>query len=214
MAENSITDPKETNPRGRSAWRQTAIELAVIGAFGVALYLSGYHTQVIGTLQRGLLATGVITPTLSVDPDDMRDGSKEFYFAGPDFKTRSLAGYEGKVIFLNIWASWCPPCIAEMPGIQQLYDEYKNRSDVEFILVSMDENIEDAEQFMESRDMDLPIYHYRGRNQEVYSSNLLPTTYVITPDGKIALEEQGMANYNTSEFREFLDTLALPQPQE
>jgi hypothetical protein len=78
----------------------------------------------------------------------------------------------------------------------------------------MDENIEDAEQFMESRDMDLPIYHYRGRNQEVYSSNLLPTTYVITPDGKIALEEQGMANYNTSEFREFLDTLALPQPQE
>lgn len=211
MAEDSKTDRIETNPGGRSDWRRTAIELAVIGALAAALYLSGYHTQVIGTLQRGLLATGMITPSLTVDPVEMRDGSTEFYFAGPDFKTRSLAEYEGKVIFLNIWASWCPPCIAEMPGIQQLYDDYKNRSDVEFILVSMDENIEDAERFMESRDMDLPIYHYRGRDQEVYSSNLLPTTHVITPDGKIALEEQGMANYNTAEFREFLDELALPQ---
>jgi hypothetical protein len=50
----------------------------------------------------------------------------------------------------------------------------------------------------------MPIYHYRGKDRETYSSDLIPTTYVITPNGKIAMEKQGMAKYDSSEFVDYL----------
>jgi thiol-disulfide isomerase/thioredoxin len=151
-----------------------------------------------------LLATGLITPTLNVDESQMRDAGTEFYFADSTFETKSIANYRGKVVFLNIWASWCPPCIAEMPSIASLSSQLKDDDDIVFLLVSMDENFEDAQQFMESRDLDMPIYHYRGKDRETYSSDLIPTTYVITPNGKIAMEKQGMAKYDSSEFVDYL----------
>ena len=192
-------DDKKLKSRNRSL-----IEWGLIILIGVTLYATGYHTQVIGFAQRGLLATGLITPTLNVDESQMRDAGTEFYFADSTFETKSIANYRGKVVFLNIWASWCPPCIAEMPSIASLSSQLKDDDDIVFLLVSMDENFEDAQQFMESRNLDMPIYHYRGKDRETYSSDLIPTTYVITPNGKIAMEKQGMAKYDSSEFVDYL----------
>lgn len=189
------------------SWKRSLIEWGVLILIAAALYASGYHTVVIGTAQRGLLATGLITPSYEINESNMRDAGTEFYFADESFETKSIALYRGKVVFLNIWASWCPPCIAEMPSIASLYQQVKDDENIEFILVSMDEDFENAIAFMESRDLDMPIYHYRGRDRETYSSDLIPTTYVITPDGKIAMEKQGMAKYDSPEFVEFLERL-------
>jgi thiol-disulfide isomerase/thioredoxin len=199
---DKITDSDKEKSRKRSL-----IEWGLLILIAGTLYATGYHTQVIGLAQRGLLATGLITPTLNVDEGNMRDAGTEFYFADSSFETKSIANYRGKVVFLNIWASWCPPCIAEMPSIASLLSQLKDDDDIVFLLVSMDENIEDAQQFMESRNLDMPIYHYRGRDRETYSSDLIPTTYVITPGGKIAMEKQGMAKYDSPEFVEFLNKL-------
>lgn len=196
------TDKKE------KSWRRSLIEWGGLILIAAALYFTGYHTQVIGTAQRVLLETGLITPSLTIDYDQMADAGTEFYFAGEDHQTKSIANYRGKVVFLNIWASWCPPCIAEMPSISSLYDSYRDRDDVVFLLVSMDEDFEKARDFMEARDFDMPIYHYRGRDRTVFRSDLIPSTYVITPDGKIAMEKQGMAKYDTPEFKAFLDELS------
>lgn len=204
---DEMNDRSETTDKKKST-RRSFIEWGLIAAVALTLYFTGYHTQVIGTMQRGLLATGLITPSLSIDYDDLRDASSEFYFADSDYRIQSLAQFEGKVVFLNIWASWCPPCIAEMPSIANLYEEYKDRDEFVFLLVSMDEDFADAERFMKSRDMDMPIYHFRNRDRSVYTSDLLPTTYVITPDGKIAMEKAGMAKYDTRAFKEFLEELA------
>lgn len=187
--------------------KRTLIEWGVFILVIATLYLTGYHTQVIGLAQRGLLATGLITPSYEINEGEMRDAGTEFYFANESFETKSIAQYRGKVVFLNIWASWCPPCIAEMPSIASLYDRMKDDNDVVFLLVSMDENFEDAKQFMASRDFTMPIYHYRGRDRETYPSDLIPTTYVITPDGRIAMEKKGMAKYDSPEFVEFLEKL-------
>lgn len=188
-------------------WKRSLIELGVFVLIAGALYATGYHTQVIGMAQRGLLATGLITPSYEINEGEMRDAGTEFYFSDESFETKSIAQYRGKVVFLNIWASWCPPCIAEMPSIASLYDQMKDDDDVEFLLVSMDENFEDAKMFMTSRDFDMPIYHYRGRDRETYPSDLIPTTYVITPDGRIAMEKKGMAKYDSPEFVEFIEKL-------
>lgn len=184
------------------------VEWGLIGLIALTLYTTGYHTQVIGMAQRGLLATGLIKPAFELDVDQMRDAGTEFYFADETFETKSLANHRGKVVFLNVWASWCAPCIAEMPSIENLYNSFRDRDEFVFILVSMDEDFSDAQRFMESRDLDMPYFHYRGRDREVFQSDLIPTTYVITPDGKIAMEKQGMAKYDTSTFMEFLEKLA------
>jgi thiol-disulfide isomerase/thioredoxin len=197
------SDQKSKN----KSWKRSLIEWGVFILIAATLYLTGYHTQVIGTAQRGLLATGLITPSYEIDEESMRDAGTEFYFADESFETKSIALYRGKVVFLNIWASWCPPCIAEMPSIASLYEQVKDDENIEFILVSMDEDFEKAKAFMQSRDLDMPIYHYRGRDREIYSSDLIPTTYVITPDGRIAMEKQGMAKYDSPEFVEFLEKL-------
>jgi thiol-disulfide isomerase/thioredoxin len=198
----------ESDQKSKSkSWKRSLIEWGVFILIAATLYLTGYHTQVIGTAQRGLLATGLITPSYEVDEESMRDAGTEFYFADESFETKSIALYRGKVVFLNIWASWCPPCIAEMPSIASLYEQVKYDENIEFILVSMDEDFEKAKAFMQSRDLDMPIYHYRGRDREIYSSDLIPTTYVITPDGRIAMEKQGMAKYDSPEFVEFLEKL-------
>lgn len=189
--------------------RRHLIEYGLIAAVLLTVYLTGYHTQVIGTIQRGFLATGLITPSIELDYSKMRDVSgSDFYFADHDYKVQNLTQYEGKVVFLNIWASWCPPCIAEMPSIENLYKSFEGREEFSFLLVSMDEDFSNAQNFMESRGLNLPIYHYRSRDRSVFTSNLLPTTYVITPNGKIAMEKKGMAKYDTPAFKRFLEELA------
>ena len=202
-----MSETKADQKSKSKSWKRSLIEWGVFILIAATLYLTGYHTQVIGTAQRGLLATGLITPSYEIDEESMRDAGTEFYFADESFETKSIALYRGKVVFLNIWASWCPPCIAEMPSIASLYEQVKDDEDIEFILVSMDEDFEKAKAFMQSRDLDMPIYHYRGRDREIYSSDLIPTTYVITPDGRIAMEKQGMAKYDSPEFVEFLEKL-------
>jgi thiol-disulfide isomerase/thioredoxin len=162
---------------------------------------------VIGTLQRGILATGLIKPNIPELIDNGELASLDFYFKNREGTVRSLKNFEGDVIFMNIWATWCPPCIAEMPSINSLYQNFKDNENVSFVLVSMDEDFSKAKKFMESRGYDLPIYHYQTKAPGTYQSSAIPTTYVISPDSKIVLEKQGYAKYDTDEFRAFLTEL-------
>jgi thiol-disulfide isomerase/thioredoxin len=180
---------------------------AIIGVI-LLLYITGWHTEVMGTLQRGLLATGLIKPDIPELTANLPDASREFYFADKNGRVQSLAEFEGNVVFMNVWATWCPPCIAEMPSIQSLYDEVGSLDNVSFLLVSLDEDFERALDFMKRRNFSLPVYHFRSRAPGAYESTAIPTTYVITGDGKLALEKQGLAKYDTPEFIAFLRELA------
>jgi len=180
---------------------------AIIGVIAF-LYITGLHTTVIGTLQKGLLATGLIKPDIPTVTDTFPDANRDFYMADEDGQVISLAHFDGEVVFMNIWATWCPPCIAEMPSINKLYQQFGESDNVKFVLVSMDDEFDKAKQFMEKRGFDMPIYHYRTKVPGTYESNVIPTTYVISGDGKLMLEKQGLAKYDTPEFEQFLRDLA------
>ncbi|HET8839502.1 MAG TPA: TlpA disulfide reductase family protein [Flavobacteriaceae bacterium] len=119
---------------------------------------------------------------------------------------KSLAQYEGKVIFINIWATWCAPCIAEMPGINDLYNDLKNEN-IQFVLFSVDDEFENALAFIKRKEYSFPIYHSGGNIPPLYQTGTIPTTFIIDTKGNLVLEHQGMANYNSDEFKNFLRTL-------
>ncbi len=196
MSENSSSKQKK--------WKRSLTEWGVLISVVLVLYLTGWHTQVVGTLQRGLLATGLIKPDIPEQIDDAETTNLDFYFKDGNGTVRSLKNFEGDVIFMNVWATWCPPCIAEMPSIHSLYQDFKDEENISFILVSVDEDFSDAVEFMKTRGYDLPIYHYRTKAPGTFESTAIPTTYVISPDSKIVLEKQGFAKYDTDEFKNFL----------
>lgn len=191
-----------------------AITLAVFGV----LYFTGLHTEAIGQVQRLLLATGikqadVPDPISPANTTDLTEASSTS-MAGAGFKMRTLDGktvsfesLKGKVIFMNIWATWCPPCIAEMPNIQRLYDKVGSDK-IAFVMLSVDEGgVEKVQKFIDKKGYTLPVYLPMSQLPQEFYSNAIPTTFIISPDGKIVAKQEGMAEYDTKEVRDFLQSM-------
>ena len=109
-----------------------------------------------------------------------------------------------KVVVLNFWATWSPPCVAEMPSFQKLYDDYGDR--VEFYFVSQEEQ-EPLKKFLLKGNYDLPVYRSLTSIPEQLVSNSLPTTFVISRSGEMVVHKTGAADWNTKEFRKLLQEL-------
>ena len=128
-----------------------------------------------------------------------------------DWKLNELEGgttnfSEGrdKVVVLNFWATWCPPCVAEMPSFQKLYEDYGDQ--VEFYFVSQEEQ-EPLKKFLLKGNYDLPVYRSLTLIPEQLVSNSLPTTFVISRSGEMVVHKTGAADWNTKEFRKLLQEL-------
>jgi len=188
--------------------RKELREFAIIaGVLGI-LFVTGLHTEVLGFAQRMVLATGVMnSPSTELpqsDPAQLNFSLKNEF--GEEVDISSL---KGKVIFMNLWATWCGPCIAEMPSIQSLYDDYSENSEVVFIMLSLDESFDKAKKFKARKDFSFPIYTMINRSlPNMYKKGSIPSTFVISKDGRIVQQKVGMANYDTKRFRKFLDKLA------
>ena len=111
---------------------------------------------------------------------------------------------EGKVTIVNFWATWCPPCVAEMPSFQKLYDSYGTQVDFYFVT---SEKPSKVEQFMEKNGYTLPIFIQSNESPDKLKSHVLPTTYLISKTGEIVIDEQGAADWNSEKMRRLLDRL-------
>jgi thiol-disulfide isomerase/thioredoxin len=194
-----------------------AVTLAIFGV----LYLTGLHTEAIGQVQRLLLATGIknasvpdpVTPHAAADAiETSGSGSSAMVGAGfqmmrLDGKTVPFESLNGKVIFLNIWATWCPPCIAEMPNIQKLYEKVGSDK-IAFVMLSVDEGgMNKVKKFIDKKGYTFPVYMPASQFPEEFYSNAIPTTFIISPEGKIVARQEGMAEYDTPEVREYLQSM-------
>lgn len=206
---------KNKNKRSKNSW----IQYGIFAVVAVALYSTGMHTELIGFAQRGFLATGLMNPDVegitnarsnekengTTTTPDIDKADLNFKLIDGEGKTRSLEELKGKVIFMNMWATWCPPCIAEMPGIDKLHEEMGD--EVAFVMLSLDQNFETAKAFDKSNGYGLPIYAPAGEIPAMYNSPAIPTTYIIDANGNLVLTHKGMADYSNSEFKEFLKSL-------
>ncbi|NPA36227.1 MAG: TlpA family protein disulfide reductase [Chlorobi bacterium] len=110
----------------------------------------------------------------------------------------------GKPIFINFWATWCPPCIAEMPSIQSFYDKYRDR--VDFYLIS-NENIALMKKHLKKRELTLPVYSLASPVSGKFKSRKIPTSFLISPEGKIVMIKQGAADWDGSKVFSIVDKM-------
>jgi len=116
----------------------------------------------------------------------------------------NLLDSKGKVILINFWATWCPPCVAEMPSLQQLYNEFKGQ--VDFYFVSQ-ESPEKLKKFMNKKGYTFPVKIYKTPPPEVFSVTSIPATFVISKEKKIVISKVGAANWASPSIKKILRAL-------
>jgi thiol-disulfide isomerase/thioredoxin len=115
-----------------------------------------------------------------------------------------LADLRGEPLLVNLWATWCPPCRAELPSIEKLHRNYGEK--VKFLLVS-GESSETLINWTEDKGYQLPFYRTATGSPEVLSSTSIPATFVIDREGNIRIDHKGAANWNSGKVRNLLDEL-------
>lgn len=193
----------------RAIWRIFSFLKPIAGALLILMILrvTGLLAHVSTFTNAALMQTGV----LDAQPEEITT-EEEFDF---DFTVRTLDGQvksvselKGKVIFLNLWATWCGPCRAEMPGIEELYQQV-DKSQIEFVMLSIDRpGLETkVKNFVQAQKHTFPVYTLHSELPEVLQVPSIPTTFIIDKSGKIVQKKVGTTQFNTPRFREYLGKL-------
>jgi peroxiredoxin len=136
----------------------------------------------------------------------------------PEFAVTTLDGeqigldrYRGKVVLLNVWATWCAPCREEMPSMERLYRELHGR-DFEILAVSVDDRlqggvpVEALRAFVAEFDLTFPILHSPPDDpdniQRAYQTTGVPESFLIGPDGVIYRRISGATTWDSSQYRD------------
>ena len=145
-------------------------------------------------------------------PEDMKISTIDFesnvlQFSDLDNNIFSIQDFKGKNLFINYWATWCNPCLAEMPYMAELYEKYKNEDDIVFLYLSREElnaikNYIPKDESLQK----LPIYKIIT-DDEFFATSGIPTTFIINSDGKVIVKDLGSAFWNDESVFKFIDNL-------
>jgi thiol-disulfide isomerase/thioredoxin len=188
--------PKNTIKRILIDW---ILPLGIMGF----IYLMGWHTEVIGRIQQVALYTGIFKPDIHAQAVPL---SASLPVTHLQTGNAALIPTEGKVVFINFWASWCPPCVAEMPDIERLYQQFKGDERVVFMMVNLDNDPAKRDAFIERKNFDLPFYALAGNIPPELQSQAIPATYVVDKRGVVVMSRQGMASYTGDSFISWLQS--------
>jgi len=116
-----------------------------------------------------------------------------------------FSNFRNEVVFINFWATWCPPCVAEMPEIQELYKKYGSR--VAFMLVTS-EKPDVVKAFMEKNQYQMPVFYLAGiQPPRALSFKAFPTTFIISKDGHVVSKKTGAANWDSKATAKIFEEL-------
>ncbi len=107
-------------------------------------------------------------------------------------ETVNFSSVKEKVVVINFWATWCPPCIAEMPSLQKLYDKYKN--EVEFLFVTSDSK-KIVKGFKTNKNYTFPVFQQLSVAPEILQTRSIPRTLIINKQGEIIIDKSGAVDW-------------------
>lgn len=179
-----------------------ALVLLFTGVMSLSLFMNS-------SMGKALLGKVVLRPLRFPSEDKIVD----LGVLDPDWTLRTLDGEEvqagrfrGQPMFLNLWATWCLPCVMEMPGIARLSESLRHDG-VVFVFVS-EEDPEVVRRFVEDRDPGLPVYLIADEVPDALRSEAIPLTLIVDRQGTIVFRHAGAADWDHEGSRSFLRTLA------
>jgi len=174
------------------------VEVFVVVVFGLFMALSGGTWLVSRTLQPPPLPAGDPPPALG-------EASYDWKLRDIDGHLHSFEEFRGRPVFVNVWATWCMPCLAEMDSIEKLHAATADEG-VAFVLVS-EESEATLRRFARQHTVTAPLY-FADELPEEFATETFPTTYVVEADGSIVLRHAGSARWDDETCRRFLGAAA------
>ena len=164
--------------------------------------LAGSLTLVASSLLHGA-STGV-DPFAAFGVTHVAPGAQETAFDLKALDGATLGSQElaGKVVVLNFWATWCGPCVAEMPHFQKVVDRYKKQKDVVFLAISIDEDKPVVRPFLERNHYTIPVA-YDNDAAKAFNVDGVPTTFIVDRNGVIQFSDLGFGG----DDKEYIDRL-------
>ena len=119
----------------------------------------------------------------------------------------TIQDFNGKNLFINYWATWCNPCLAEMPYMAELYENYKGEEDIIFLYLSR-EKLDTIKNYIPKDEnlQQLPIYKIIT-DDEFFATSGIPTTFIVNSDGEVIVKDLGTAFWNDESVFKFIDNL-------
>ena len=125
---------------------------------------------------------------------DRKSANLDFTIKDINGRNVVLSAYQGTVVLLDFWATWCPPCRTEIPRFIELFDKYRSRGFV-VLGVSVDDSLSDVKRFVRRFKMNYPVLMGNGREdlQRAFGPPAFPTAFIIARDGTICSQHTGLA---------------------
>ncbi|MBK5240979.1 TlpA disulfide reductase family protein [Clostridium sp.] len=179
--------------------KKLILPLLIVLVFGISIYtVTNYNknkakdlalTKVENSEENNTTKSAESTTEKEPTPDKStvldKTPALDFKLKDLNGKEVSLSDFKGKKVFLNFWASWCPPCKAEMPDIEKLYNETKN-SDLIILAVNLGENKSDVTSFINDNKYSFPVLLDSDQNVAAqYNIQYIPTSFFINAEGNI-----------------------------
>lgn len=174
--------------------------------FGVLLILL-FNPNAKAWLMQRLMDVGLFKPKIEKSLNNSTPETLSFTYrdaAGNNFSSENL---KGKVVFINFWATWCPPCRAEMPSLEAMYQKFKDDDNYAFIFINEDEDILKAKNYLEVHNLTIPLMQSNSTFPSSLYSGTLPTTLLINKEGVVVMNHTGVGNYSSRNFIEELRSL-------
>ena len=132
----------------------------------------------------------------------------EFSLSDPSGKTYTLSELKGSVVFINFWATWCPPCIEEMPSIQNLYNGFKDKKEFRMVTILFKDDYGKAMAYLKQNNYAIPVLiDGNGKAAKAYGVTGVPETYIVDKQGVLRQKVIGPADWNSTEADSLISNL-------
>ena len=127
-------------------------------------------------------------------------------------RTIALSDFKGKVVVLNFWATWCPPCVEEMPSLIQMQQRMKNKGII-VLAVSVDADKNNYDQFLKEHNVTLlTVRDADQKSNDLYGTFKFPETYIIDRSGVVRRKFIGAVDWNQTDVLDYLSKLSAAKP--
>jgi peroxiredoxin len=181
----------------RKVWKARHLMIvAVFAVPGVLMLLQ----------QRGYLVDSAVMPAMSMSSQAVV--APDFSLQDLDGNVRRLKSFHGRVVLLTFWATWCPPCLTEIPSMEALYQAYKDHG-FEVVAVASDvQGAEAIQPFVTQRDLSFTtLLDATGQVTRLYGVTSLPTTYLLDRQGRLVSVAIGSHDWAKAGSRELIMSL-------